>query len=435
MDGKDEGVILPEAPTSAPEAEVIGETTWGVIRALWSRGRNKKQIARELGLDVKTVRKHLNHAWVVQKRRPRGRLLDDFRAFLEGRAPEVGFNGEVLLREVRGLGYRGSYSTLAEYIAPWRRAWRSELEPAVRFETDPGEQSQVDWGSTNVWLSEERVRVHIFTMILGYSRRIFARAYRGERLEWLLEAHERAFFHLGGRTETILYDNPRTIVLSKDEKAGTVAWNTTFKDRMDFYGVEVKLCRYYRAQTKGKVESGVKYVKRNALAGKRFRDLAELNAYLLDWCVTVADQRVHGTTHERPQERFERAEKLIPVDARKPAPHERVVFRIVPRDAYVAVEANRYPVPFEWIGQRITVRILSEEVVFSADGQEPLTHPRLSGKHALAPWRGERRRLKRQVLSVVDAPPRFDPMLLERIGSVEPRPLSAYESVVSEVRG
>jgi hypothetical protein len=270
-------------------------------------------------------------------------------------------------------------------------------------------------------------------MILGYSRRIFARAYRGERLEWLLDGHERAFSHFGGRTETILYDNPRTIVLAKDEKAGTVEWNPTFKDRMDFYGVEVKLCRYYRAQTKGKVESGVKYVKRNALVGKRFRDLEELNAYLLQWCVTVADQRVHGTTHERPQERFERAEKLIAVSVRKPAPHERVVIRIVPRDAYVAVEANRYPVPFEWIGQRITVRILSEEVVFSVEGQEALTHPRLSGKHALAPWRGERRRLKRHVLSV--APPRFDPTLLERIGSVETRPLSTYESVVSEVRG
>lgn len=92
----------------------------------------------------------------------------------------------------------------------------------------------------------------------------------------------------------ILYDNPRTIVLSKDESSGGVEWNATFKGRMDFYGVEIQLCRYYWARTKGKVESGVKYVKRNALAGRRFRDLDELNGELLEWCLGVADQRVHG---------------------------------------------------------------------------------------------------------------------------------------------
>ena len=97
----------------------------------------------------------------------------------------------------------------------------------------------------------------------------------------MLDGHEQAFAHFGGRTETILYDNPRTIVMSKDEETGEVEWNATFKDRMDFYGVKIRLCRYYRAQTKGKVESGVKYVKRNALAGRRFRDLEELNACLV----------------------------------------------------------------------------------------------------------------------------------------------------------
>jgi len=121
-------------------------------------------------------------------------------------------------------------------------------------------------------------------MVLGYSRRLFARAYANEGLEALLEGHAEAFAHFGGRTATILYDNPRTIVTSKEESTGQVVWNASFKDRMDFYGVEVKLCRYYRAQTKGKVESGVKYVKGNALAGRRFRDLEDLNTYLLDWC-------------------------------------------------------------------------------------------------------------------------------------------------------
>ena len=163
-------------------------------------------------------------------------------------------------------------AALLKYIAPWREPWRGAEPATVRFETGPGEQAQVDWGSTWVYLGEQRVRVHVFTMVLGYSRRMFARAYR--RRVWMRcsTGHAAAFAHFGGRTETILYDNPRTIVMSKEESSGQVVWNAKFKDRMDFYGVTVRLCRYYRAQTKGKVESGVKYVKRNALAGRRFRD-------------------------------------------------------------------------------------------------------------------------------------------------------------------
>jgi hypothetical protein len=111
------------------------------------------------------------------------------------------------------------------------------------------------------------VRVHVFTMVLRYSRRIFARGYCEEGLVSLLEGHAQAFEHFGCRAETILYDNPRTMVLSKDESSGWVEWNTKFKDRMDLYVASIRLCRYYWAKTKGKVGRGVKYVKRNARLG------------------------------------------------------------------------------------------------------------------------------------------------------------------------
>lgn len=285
--------ILPAAPEGVAEAEVTNQNVYGAIRTLFEQGVSKKTIARQLGLDVKTVRKWVNRSWAPQHRR-RSRELDRFREFLKARAPEVGFNGSVLKRELEPMGYSGTHATVARYIAPWRKAWTPEAGPTGRFETGPGEQAQVDWGSLRVWLGEERVKVHLFTMVLGFSRRIFVRAYLNERLESLLDAHARAFAHFGGRTESILYDNPRTIVTDKDEVTGQVVWNATFKDRMDFYGVTMKLCRYYRAQTKGKIESGVKYVKRNALAGRRFRDLDELNEYLLDWCVNVAGAWDHA---------------------------------------------------------------------------------------------------------------------------------------------
>jgi transposase len=430
MDTNQEQEMLSVAPGGATEEPLIEQSVWGAVRALRERGLSKKQIGRELDLDIKTVRKWLRQKWEPQRRPGRSRALDRWEGLLRGRAPEVGFNAAVLYRELKAQGYEGSYPSLVRYLRPWREEHWSEETSTVRFETGPGEQAQVDWGSAWVWLGEERVQVHVFTMVLGYSRRIFARGYRREGLASLLDGHAQAFEHFGGRTETILYDNPRTIVLRKDESSGWVEWNAKFKDRMDFYGVTIRLCRYYRARTKGKVESGVKYVKRNALAGRRFRDLEELNAWLLEWCLTVADQRVHGTTHELPAERFARAEAaaLLAVDTRPPAPQERMESRIVPRDGLVAVEANRYPVPLSWAGHTVRVHLLAEEIVFGRDGEDLVRHGRLVGKHQVARWNGPPRSVA-AARAVAEGPPRFDPTYLARAGEVEVRALDQYAGV------
>lgn len=432
MDRELESEMLAVAPGGAAEAPLIEESVWGAVRALRERGLSRKQIGRELDLDIKTVRKWLRQKWEPQRRPSRGRVLDQWEAFLRGRAPEVSFNAAVLYRELRAQGYSGSYPSLVRYLRPWRQEQLSEATSTVRFETGPGEQAQVDWGSAWVWLGEERVRVHVFTMVLGYSRRIFARGYPQEGLEALLEGHARAFEHFGGCTQTILYDNPRTIVLSKDEASGWVQWNAKFKDRMDFYGVQIRLCRYYRARTKGKVESGVKYVKRNALAGRRFSGLEALNAWLLEWCLEVADQRLHGTTHELPAQRFARSEAaaLSAVDGRAPAPQERLESRIVPRDGLVAVEANRYPVPLSWAGHRVRVHLLAEEVLLGRDGEELVRYGRLQGKHQVARWGGPPRSLP-GARAASEGPPRFDPAYLSGSGEVEVRPLEWYEEVTA----
>ena len=122
-----------------------------------------------------------------------------------------------------------------------------------------------------------------------------------ETLDELLDAHEQAFTHFGGYTQEHLYDRPRTVCVPRGTDG--VRWNTTFKAFADFWGFEPRLCRPYRAQTKGKVESGVKYFKRNFLAGRRFRDDLDFNEQLAEWMAPVADVSVHGTTHERPLDR------------------------------------------------------------------------------------------------------------------------------------
>jgi transposase len=426
--------ILPTTTKGVAEDGLVEQGMAEAIRQMRAAGMANKAIAREMGIDVKTVRKWGKTAWKVQTRTGRASKLDPFKGTVEVRFPEVGYNAVVLHRELREAGYEGSYVALQRYVRPLRMAARPETA-TMRFETAPGAQAQADWSLVNVWIGEEKVKVHLFVMVLGYSRRIFARGYLHERLGNLLEGHEAAFAHFGGRTETILYDNPRTIVLSKDEAAGTVQWNRRFKDRMDFYGVEVKLCRYYRAQTKGKVENGVKYVQSNALAGRRFATLEQLNAWLETWCLTIADERTHGTTHEVPRERFERDERvrLIAVDGRPPSRECDTVRRKVSRDGFVEVDTNRYPVDYAWCAAEVEVQRSVTEVRIVHEG-ESIVHDRSAERHRVLAWDGPPRELRRGVrASLPDEPPRYDPAWLATIGSVSVRGLDAYAAVAEEV--
>lgn len=217
------------------------------------------------------------------------------------RAPEVEFNASVLTREFRERGYGGSAQQVLRFVRPLRVAAR---QPAatVRFETPPGQQAQVDFGQRRVWIGEAPVAAHVFVFTLGYSRRLYATAFPDERLDAVLDGHEQAFRHFGGVPEQIVVDNAKPVVLHHGRDA--VIWHPAYVDFAGFYGFRPWAHWPYRPQTKGKVESTVKYVKRNALAGKRFGSWAHLNDWLLEWATTIADLRVHGTTHEVPRERF-----------------------------------------------------------------------------------------------------------------------------------
>jgi hypothetical protein len=123
------------------------------------------------------------------------------------------------------------------------------------------------------------------------------------------------------------------------------------------------------------------------------------------------------------------------VDLRSPAARERVESRVVPRDGYVAVETNRYPVPLEWAGQRVEVRIQGEEIWLRLADGEPVQHTRLSGKHQVARWNGPARLVPvRRASTSPSGPPRFDPAFLGGLGEVETRPLCRYERLLEEVQ-
>jgi transposase len=411
--------------SSSAEGQMLQEDKVREVLARLERGEGIKAIARDLGIDRKTVKRWRKLGGWRAQRRQRARQIDPFAQFVRRRGEEVGWNAVVVYRELCSLGFSGSYQQVRRFMKPFRAERRWAQLATVRFETGPGEQAQVDFGETQLWIAEKIERVYLFVFTLGYSRRLFCHAYADERLSSLIDGHERAFGHFGGVPLTCLYDNPRTMVLGRH--GGKVLWHPVFEDFTRYYGFTPHACQPYRARTKGKVERGIKYVKRNALAGRRFFSWEQLNEWLLDWCVTVADVRIHGTTHERPIERFG-AEKLTPIGKRPPYRYERVMIRQVPSDALVSIESSRYSVPVNYVGETVTVHQ-------SANHYEIFHRDTLVFRHQKAPRHSvvmvpEHYAGLLRAKSVVGSPkpPRWDPAYL-RLGEVAVRDLSVYESL------
>ena len=218
-------------------------------------------------------------------------------------------------------------------------------------------------------------------MTLGYSRRMFIKATLDEKLPAFLKCHEEAFDHFDGLPHEIVYDNAKTTVLSRDFEGSHIKWNETFWDFATYYGFKPWPHRPYRAQTKGKVESGVKYVKR-FLRGKPFYSLDHLNTSLMRWNALVADQRIHGTTHRKPIEMFEQEKDLLLSHKDKPPYRiqERTI-RHVARDCMVSFETNRYSVPLRFVGKQVEVQCWDDQVLLFYDDMLIVSHQRCEGKY------------------------------------------------------
>ena len=300
----------------------------------------------------------------------------------------------------------------------------------MRFETGPGEQAQVDWGSLP-YTGEggKQRRVWVFVMTLGYSRACYVELVRKADTAAFMQCHVNAFEYLGGVPRRCLYDNAKVITLGRDEEKRPI-WNQRMLDFALRVGFEARLCRPYRAQTKGKVENGVKYVRRNMWPSLRFTDDVDLNRQALEWCDTVANARVHGTTHRVPWEMLaeERPHLGKLPDRATLAPYLREE-RQVSRDGFVSWEGSLYGVHWKWVGatvqveQRLgTVEIwaVSERIAVHPRAQQPKQRFILPGQWSGLP-RGDNR--PRQEAIAVQIP----------AGEVERRSLEVYELAAAGV--
>lgn len=348
LDEASETTMMRPQMDQSGEARMVDQERWAEIRRLFHEERvSISEIGRRLDVDRKTVRRSLRQAaWQPYHRAAVAETrLTAHADFVRARAPQVHYSARILYQELRASrDYTGSYETVKRFVAPLREVQLQADRALLRFEPPPGHQSQIDWGQARVSFRASPQVVHVFVLTLGFSRRGFYYACADERLAQFLEAHERAFAH--------------------------------------YWGFEPRVCRPYRAQTKGKVESGVKYLNRNFLPGRTFVDVVDFQTQLDEWTATIADGRLHGTTHEPPITRFERERgQLVPLAGQPSFQQEARVSRIVAEDYLVSLATNRYSVPCRLIGQRVEVQRQGDIVHIFHRDREVATRPALPGHH------------------------------------------------------
>jgi transposase len=304
-------------------------------------------------------------------------------------------NAVVVHRVLRERGCAAGVRTVQRAVAPIRQAQRAADVATVRVETAPGVQMQVDFGEKRVTIGTARLTVFLLVAVLSYSRRVFVKAFLRERQDDWREGIAAAFVHFGGVPRTVLGDNARALVLGRDRATGTVTFHPAYVAFCRDWEVQPRACAPYRARTKGKVESGVKYVKRNALAGRTFDSFAALEQHLAAW-MPEADARIHGTTHERPRDRFVAERDALRLLPAHPLPRrEQRVRRRVAHDAFIDVETVRYSVPYRLVQDHVDVAVDDATVRIFHGTTLVATHPRsrepyarvLDPAHVAGLWR------------------------------------------------
>jgi transposase len=349
-----------------------------MIRTLADRGATISAIARQMGIDRKTVRQALKTPTTVE--RPAApSILDAYKEYLHGRLAVADFTAQRLFQDLQAQGYAGGYNLVKRFVAPLRAEARRQA--VMRFETQPGHQAQVDWAAFGL-LAVDGVRkaLSCFSMVLGFSRYQYLEFTVSRNLASFLACHVHAFAYFGGVPAEGLYDNLKTAVLSHVD--GTVEWQSTFADFAACYGFTPRACRPYRAQTKGKVERPFPYIRSNFFLGRTFAGLDDLNAQAREWLDHTANLRLHGSTHERPLDRYqtERAHlRSLP-----PQPYRTVetTFRSSTRDCVISYGGNFYSVPARYAAHRhLRVEVSPADLTIYHQADKIAVHRLCHGRH------------------------------------------------------
>lgn len=327
------------------------------IIALKKRGLSNRRIARKLGMDPRTIKKYASapdKAFLPRVSRHRESKLDPFFGNIEAWLNEdPHYSATWVFDRLKPMGYSGCYEMVKRQV---RRLKAERTRVAyLRFETEPGLQAQVDWGEF-LWDRPDgtSIRFFLFAMILGYSRMQYCELVERCDLTTFLDCHIRAFEFFGGVPSEILYDRMKSVYLRR--LAGKDVFNQSLTSLALHYAFKPMVAPAYAPWVKGKVERPMAFVREGFWRGYGFLGLERANRDLLSW-LEIKSQRVHGTTHERVDERFDREKPTLGALPGTRFDTSYKIFRDVHKDCCVHFDANRYMVPHTLVAKKLVLRV------------------------------------------------------------------------------
>lgn len=403
-----------------------------MLRDLFNENLSISEIARQTGHDRKTIRKYINSETppLRKERHKKPGKLDPFKDYITKRLNEHPFSALRLYREIQDQGFTGKYGIVKNFI----REIKPKMDvPAVyRYETKPGVQAQVDWAECGKIEIDGKIRkLHCFTMILGFSRMRFAEFTLQIDVFTLIQCHKNAFDYFGGYPEEILYDNMKQIVLDRKQVSSESKWNPKFEDFFKHYGFIPRLCRPYHPQTKGKIESTVKFVKRDFFMGGNFTSFSDINQKLQQWLLRV-NSSIQGTTHEIPAEKLKH-ENLNRLDEVIPYQITKEESRKISSDSHLSYLGNKYSVPYKFAGRTARLQICDTYFSVFVGNEQICRHEIIPGHGRVSRNKDHFKGLLSEILKYNSVPKskcenviRFDDP------DVEKRSLSVYEAFCRE---
>ena len=357
---------------------MLGVAMYTTIRTLWELGKNKTEIARATGHDWKTVAKvikAIESGTDKPKYKDRDSIIEPYRdeviKFLDR-----GLSGIRIHEELEVLDFKGSYSTVRRYLQNMKKL----TDIFIRINTLAGEEAQVDFGYVGISRDDsgKNRKTWVFNMRLSYSRYDFYCKVYDQRVETFIRCHIDAFEFFGGVPEVIKIDNLKAAILKANFYEPI--YQDMYRRFADYYSFKPVPCRIYHANDKGKVESGIGYVKGNFFKGRKFDCGTILDTGLAQWN-DKANRRIHGTTRKVPLHVFETEEKpklaSLPYERFK---MPRMGTRRVYHDCHIYVDYNYYSVPFSYVGKKVEIELTKNLLKVFYQGKEITVHPRLTNR-------------------------------------------------------
>ena len=354
------------------------------IKTLYEQGYNKSQIARMLKIDRKTIRKSIKsgeNGYAEIPRKEYRSQFDPYKDYILAKM-EKGLTIKRIYQDlIRDYDIAGTYSGVRHYVQKHRPL---KQEVFMVLHSLPGEEAQVDFGYIGKLNIDGKMRkAWIFIMILSYSRYMYAKIVTNQNVKTFIGCHTGAFRYFKGVPKIIKVDNLKAAIIEADFYEPLV--QRTYAEFAKHYGFLPEPCRVYTPTDKGKVESAVKYIKDNCFKGRDFADIEEAERFLSSWLETTANQRIHGTTQQRPAALFHQKEafalgELPSCDFTMSASDTATVGL----QCHISYRGNFYSAPYQYINCKVDVIEVNNLLKVYFKGKEIALHPletRKKGEH------------------------------------------------------